>query len=87
MRATIALEAKKAKAERERQVKIARGILKPEDELKSTRRSHTVQGVVREGADIDIYAVPERLPIGRPHNCLFMTMYPGKRDMKPGMAG
>ena len=73
---------KRERAERELQQKRARGIIK--DGEQSQRAPSRNRATVYEVADEDIYGDPTAFPCGRPHSCLFMTLYPGKDDLKPG---
>jgi len=81
-RATMAKELRAVRAERERQSKIKKGIIKESDPLPPTHRTFKP-----EPDQPDIYSDPESFPLGRPHSCLYMTMYPGKGDVKPGQIG
>jgi len=76
------LELKQLRAARERQSKIKKGIIKESDPIPSTRRY-----VATPEPDIDPYADPDYFATGRPHSVLFLTMYPGKGDVKPGQIG
>lgn len=81
-RADLAKEMRKLRAERERQSKIKKGIIKESDPLPPTHRT------IKPEPDVpNIYDDPESFPLGRPHSCLYLTMYPGKGDVKPGQIG
>jgi len=80
-RVAEAEEKKRARAERERQLKKARGIIKEGDKGEGgTRRNAKRAEVTQE----DMYNNPDAFPCGRPHGCLFMTLYPAREDVKPG---
>merc|ERR1711988_86381 len=86
MRQTLAEDAKRQRAERERKSKIARGILKANEEEAAPTRSKSMLARTPPNY-MDIYRDPQIFPMGKPHGCLFLTLYPGKGDIKAGTIG